>query len=179
MHASDDVLSFFILLLCKSDIESNVQWLWRVLEAWDQEALARFLSFVTGCSCLPVDGSSNSKTLINLSVSEISPHLVFLVCFSGLRPPLCLTMMHIDAGTDQDKVHSFLPVDTATQKGSVFICPCCRYLFGHHTIFRRQVLPRAHTCFNQLVLPAYSTDLILEERLLFALSNTEQGFFMS
>ena len=41
------------------------------------------------------------------------------------------------------------------------------------------VLPRAHTCFNQLVLPEYSSMAILEERLLFALNNSNDGFHIS
>jgi hypothetical protein len=39
-------------------------------------------------------------------------------------------------------------------------------------------LPRAHTCFNQLVLPEYSTYDMMKERLLFAIANTE-GFELS
>ena len=39
-------------------------------------------------------------------------------------------------------------------------------------------LPRSHTCFNQLVLPAYSSYEILFERLSYALSNTGSGFFI-
>jgi hypothetical protein len=39
-------------------------------------------------------------------------------------------------------------------------------------------LPRSHTCFNQLVLPAYASYEILVERLLYALSNTGSGFFI-
>ncbi len=35
------------------------------------------------------------------------------------------------------------------------------------------------TCFNQIVLPQYSSRDILEDRLWFALINTDQGFFMS
>ena len=36
-------------------------------------------------------------------------------------------------------------------------------------------LPRAHTCFNQLVLPSYESPKILKEKLLYAIENTE-GF---
>ena len=36
-------------------------------------------------------------------------------------------------------------------------------------------LPRAHTCFNQIVLPAYQSPKILREKLLYAIDNTE-GF---
>lgn len=36
-------------------------------------------------------------------------------------------------------------------------------------------LPRAHTCFNQLVLPAYSSYTLMKEKILFAIENTE-GF---
>ena len=42
-----------------------------------------------------------------------------------------------------------------------------------------KVLPRAHTCFNQFVVPPYSSSASMEDRLLFALTNTQQGFFMS
>lgn len=39
-------------------------------------------------------------------------------------------------------------------------------------------LPRAHTCFNQLVLPEYSSYEVMKEKILFAISNTE-GFELS
>lgn len=38
--------------------------------------------------------------------------------------------------------------------------------------------PKAHTCFNQLVLPAYSSYQKLKEKVLFAMNNTE-GFGMA
>jgi hypothetical protein len=90
----------------------QVAWLWEVLDAFDQENLSRFLSFVTGCPSLPVD---------------------------GLQPPLMLT--HTE-GTDS-------------------------------------VLPRAHTCFNQLVLPKYSSFEVLKERLTYALNNSNEEFHMA
>ena len=40
-------------------------------------------------------------------------------------------------------------------------------------------LPSAHTCFNQLDLPAYSSQSILAERLLFALAHAEVAFHLS
>ena len=40
-------------------------------------------------------------------------------------------------------------------------------------------LPKAHTCFNQLVIPRYSTAEILKERLLYALDNASSGFYLS
>lgn len=40
-------------------------------------------------------------------------------------------------------------------------------------------LPRAHTCFNQLVLPRYSSKAVLSERLQYALDNQAVGFFMA
>jgi hypothetical protein len=39
-------------------------------------------------------------------------------------------------------------------------------------------LPSAHTCFNQLVLPAYCSRAQLRERLLFAVANSD-GFHMT
>lgn len=40
-------------------------------------------------------------------------------------------------------------------------------------------LPKAHTCFNQLVLPNYSSEAVVEERLRFALANTSAEFSLS
>ena len=37
-------------------------------------------------------------------------------------------------------------------------------------------LPTAHTCFNSLLLPDYATELKLRDRLLIALSCSNQGF---
>jgi hypothetical protein len=39
-------------------------------------------------------------------------------------------------------------------------------------------LPRAHTCFNQLVLPPFSSCLKLKDRLVFAAKETE-GFLLA
>lgn len=39
-------------------------------------------------------------------------------------------------------------------------------------------LPRAHTCFNQLVLPGYSSYTLMKEKVLFAIENTE-GFALA
>ena len=39
-------------------------------------------------------------------------------------------------------------------------------------------LPKAHTCFNQLVLPRYSSKEIMIDKMLFAFSNTE-GFHLA
>jgi len=38
-----------------------------------------------------------------------------------------------------------------------------------------RMLPVAHTCFNQLVLPAYNSKKVMQQKLLMAISNTE-GF---
>jgi len=94
----------------KSD---QVEWLSQVLEEFDHEKLSKFLGFVSGCCCMPVD---------------------------GLKPPLMITRM--EDGTDRS-------------------------------------LPKAHTCFNQLVIPRYSSAEVLKERLLYALENASAGFFIS
>lgn len=38
------------------------------------------------------------------------------------------------------------------------------------------LLPTAHTCFNQLDLPEYSTEEVLREKLLVAIKEGGQGF---
>ena len=40
------------------------------------------------------------------------------------------------------------------------------------------ILPTAHTCFNQLVLPPYTSLDALKERLEYALENAGSGFHM-
>ena len=39
-------------------------------------------------------------------------------------------------------------------------------------------ITRSHTCFNQLVLPAYSSYEILHDRMTYALENTSAGFYI-
>ena len=39
-------------------------------------------------------------------------------------------------------------------------------------------LPRAHTCFNQIVLPPYQSPKVLREKLTYAIENTE-GFYLT
>jgi HECT-domain (ubiquitin-transferase) len=90
-----------------------VSWLSDILQEMDHQTLSRFLSFVTGCGNLPVD---------------------------GLQPPLLLTQAA--DGTDAS-------------------------------------LPKAHTCFNQLVFPKYSSKAVFRDRLLYALQNTDDAFHMS
>ena len=51
--------------------------------------------------------------------------------------------------------------------------PVPHYYFAIFPLLDR--LPVAHTCFNQLVLPAYNNKKIMQQKLLMAISNTE-GF---
>lgn len=40
----------------------------------------------------------------------------------------------------------------------------------------QQLLPTAHTCFNQLDLPQYQSEEILKEKLLIAIKEGSEGF---
>ena len=42
-----------------------------------------------------------------------------------------------------------------------------------------QALPRAHTCFNQLVVPPYSSLQVMRDKLLYALENASEGFYIT
>ena len=90
-----------------------VLYLFQLLEELPHEKLSKFLSFVSGCPCVPID---------------------------GLKPPLLVTLM--EEGTDES-------------------------------------LPKAHTCFNQIVIPKYSSYDVLKDRVLYALENASEGFFIS
>ena len=90
----------------------NVGWLWMLLRKLDFENQGKFLLFVTGTSCIPLD---------------------------GYNPPFNVT-----DGED-------MAVDS---------------------------LPKAHTCFNQIVLPPYSSYEVMREKILFGINNTE-GFALT
>lgn len=90
----------------------SVSWLWMMLRKISFTEQCKFLLFVTGTSCIPLD---------------------------GYNPPFNITEGE-DMCTDS--------------------------------------LPRAHTCFNQIVLPEYSCYEILREKIMFAVNNTE-GFALS
>jgi len=108
-----DVKKDFALQGGFTEDSPQVVWLWDVLEELDQELLSQFVSFFSGCPCLPYD---------------------------GLDPPLLVTLSA--EGTDA-------------------------------------MLPRAHTCFNQLVIPAYTSKEVLRERLLYGLREVGGGFHMT
>ena len=42
----------------------QVGWLWKFLEQADQEQLSKVLSFITGCSCIPIDGLNPRFTVV-------------------------------------------------------------------------------------------------------------------
>ena len=42
----------------------QVGWLWKFLEEADQEQLSKVLSFITGCSCIPIDGLNPRFTVV-------------------------------------------------------------------------------------------------------------------
>ena len=94
----------------------QVLWLFAMLEELDHEKLGKFLQFVSGCPCLPVD---------------------------GLKPPLLVTLME-EISTSADST-----------------------------------LPRSHTCFNQIVIPRYSSLEVMKKQIVYALENAAEGFFIS
>ena len=57
------------------------------------------------------------------------------------------------------------------------------YHIAGHTYFMEDgietSLPRSHTCFNQIVIPRYSSYEQLEKQLLYALENASEGFHIS
>jgi len=49
----------------------------------------------------------------------------------------------------------------------------------HKAPYYSERLPSSHTCFNELVLPEYPTQEILQERLLYAVVHSNKGFALS
>eukprot|EP00455_Lapot_gusevi_P020847 TRINITY_DN22014_c0_g1_i1.p1 TRINITY_DN22014_c0_g1~~TRINITY_DN22014_c0_g1_i1.p1 ORF type:complete len:161 (+),score=30.71 TRINITY_DN22014_c0_g1_i1:177-659(+) len=49
----------------------------------------------------------------------------------------------------------------------------------HRAATSDALLPSAHTCFNQLDLPVYSSQAVLREKLIFAIREGSQGFGFS
>ena len=52
----------------------QVGWLWKFLEQADQEQLSKVLSFITGCSCLPMDGLNPRFTVVKRVVDYDHDH---------------------------------------------------------------------------------------------------------
>jgi E3 ubiquitin-protein ligase HUWE1 len=48
--------------------------------------------------------------------------------------------------------------------------------FSIHKSFGTHLLPSAHTCFNQLELPEYTSEEELREKLLIAIREGSEGF---
>lgn len=48
--------------------------------------------------------------------------------------------------------------------------------FSIHRAYNAALLPTAHTCFNQLDLPAYKSAEEMREKLLVALQHSSEGF---
>jgi hypothetical protein len=101
---------------------------------------------------------------------EMLPQLLAFItgCSSlpscGLKPPLTITILDDDAvgggegeGDGVGEGEWQRSLTTSTTKG---------------------LLPVAHTCFNQIVLPNYDSEEILREKLLYAIRNTGQGFHL-
>ena len=42
-----------------------------------------------------------------------------------------------------------------------------------------EALPHSHTCFNQLVLPDYGSEVLLREKLSVAVASCKSGFFLT
>ena len=93
----------------------------------DQESVQKILAFVTGCSCLPVDGLNPPFTIMKSVEVEVNA--------DGYLTSSCAERVNLS-------------------------------------------LPKSHTCFNQIVLPPYTTLDVLRERLFYALDNAGVGFYM-
>ena len=70
----------------------------------------------------------------------------------GMEPPLHVTLMEVDG--------SGLVGDVDTKMTD-------------------ELLPRAHTCFNQIVIPAYSDLEVMKRKILYALENASEGFYIT
>jgi E3 ubiquitin-protein ligase HUWE1 len=82
---------------------------------------------------------------------------------------------------DKEEIALFLQFVTGTSKvplegfgalqGSEGVRP-----FNIHKAFGSHLLPAAHTCFNQLDLPEYTSEEMLREKLLIAVKEGSEGF---
>ena len=69
----------------------------------------------------------------------------------GLDPPLHVTLMEVDGSG----------------------------LVGDDDNAKDKMLPRAHTCFNQIVIPAYSDLDVMKQKIIYALENASEGFHIT
>ena len=98
--------------------------------------------------------------------------------------PVVLNFWRCMEGMTQSELACFIMFVTGTAKVPLDGFASLEGMSGpqkfqiHRDHGSRERLPQAHTCFNQLVLPAYCSRAQLRERLLFAVANSD-GFHMT
>jgi hypothetical protein len=111
---------------------------------------------------------------ISIDVEEILDDAQFGDDGFSLEAKEIVWLWDILEGYDQQKLSKFLNFVTG--------CPCLPVGGLNPSLFLSKIegidsiLPVAHTCFNQLVLPSYSSKEVLEEKLEFALDNSDEKF---
>jgi hypothetical protein len=167
---------------------------WKLLDTWDTEKLAKLLAFVTGCSSMPVDGLQPSLTITKMHIDmpddTAAPQSTQTDEFAGVyyqdgyyyNPDGSVHGYYAEDGSYvycQDQAQPPVLTSQPSKYGYSNSVPRDEELKERHQNITDQTLPRAHTCFNQLVLPNYSSMKVLSERLTYALDNTDAGFYMS
>mmetsp|Transcript_24395 Transcript_24395/g.21642 ORF Transcript_24395/g.21642 Transcript_24395/m.21642 type:complete len:120 (+) Transcript_24395:779-1138(+) len=77
---------------------------------------------------------------------------------------------------EEDEKKKFLFFTTGCDKAPINGLKDLKLFISRHTD-NNELLPSAHTCFNHLLLPDYTSAEILREKLLIAINNSE-GFGM-
>ena len=120
---------------------------WRALRSFDQTDRAKFLQFVTGSSKVPLQVWAHISTLsFPKWQSEKHPQSYFLQGFGTLEGM---------NGAQKFQIHR-----DDRWKNAQKLCWRIKYVFILTFIRSTDRLPAAHTCFNQLDLPAYEVRIL-------------------
>lgn len=102
----------------------------------------------------------------------------------GLKPPLLVTQCVDDNETPADAPSAIAQAEGLVNNTDHLVNTSAQDSFtvAPSVTLKKSVdgmLPRAHTCFNQIVFPIYSSRDVMKERFDFALQNTGDSFLMS
>lgn len=152
--------------------------------SWDDKLQRKFLQFISGSDCVPLEGLQPKITVVKKDVDPdatpsrasrvrasadrlaASPPMPVDVAFVASSPPQRTSMESSPSSTpmttDADMNAPATPIDSTLRDRQEQLDEC---------------LPTVNTCFHYLKLPDYSTREVLEEKLLVAI-HEGQGCFM-
>ena len=150
---------------------SSIGYFLNVVSSWDAQRQRLFLRFISGSDRLPVGGLTPPITVVRKDPdADATPSRASRMRAAAAAAVSAANARSTTPNADQQPVDSVTPLLSTP--------PRLRYTeeYQEHV---DESLPTVNTCFHYLKLPQYSTQEILEERLLFAIQEGQESFMLS